>query len=378
MAKLSARTQRLTALHESLADTLSVFLQDGSDSSLPGLIAELREHANICNTIRALDKVSGVAGVEGNAQSFHKLLTTKVLPVIQQKLLRRGLSSGQANLLDLVELLNALAAWEARSESGFEIQRFRQRLAEQLFSDIQQQATAFIQRLDKADYAEMPQASALILHLDANIWLLEAFGQRQKMAELQATSARLARSVIRSVSRTIQGFLSDGDMVRHFDVSAVLLYVEDLVVAMLRVLESTKEEKAKGAAHPFILSLGEQIATANMADMEALLSYYLRALERALETPRVSADTFRVFSTHAGMTLRLLRGLGRQGQHARAAMLYEQGMQRMYGLQTKARGNPGDSLDQSVAAKLSLLEAVTAEFSKPLVQIFRSRRDNGA
>ena len=372
MAKLSARTQRLTVLHESLAETLSMFLQDSTDCNMPALIAELQEHANICNTIRALDKVSGVADVEGNAQGFHKLLTTKILPIIEQRLPRRDVTGGPANLLDLVELLNALAAWEARSESGFEIQRFRQRLADQLFTDIQQQTAAFIQRLDKADYAEMPQAGALILQLDATTWLLEGLGQRQKMAELQAASARLARSIVRSVSRTIQGFLSDSDMVRHFDVSAVLLYVEDLIVAVLRVLESTKEEKSKGAAHPFILSLGEQIATANLADLDALLSYYLRALERGLDTPKVSADTFRIFSTHAGMTLRLLRGLARQGGQAKASGIYEQGMQRVYGLQTKTRSRCRDGAESHVTEKLALLEAITADFEKPLVQIIPS------
>ena len=359
----------MTILHESMADALSMFLQDNAASNLSGLIAELQEHANICNTIRALDKVSGVAGVEGKEQDFHELLTTKILPVIEQRLPAYGVSGGQTNLLDLVELLNALAAWEARSGAGFEIQRFRQRLADQLYADMQRQTAAFIQRLDEADYAEMPQAGALILQLDANIWLLEGLGQHQKMAELQTVSARLARSIVRSVSRTIQGFLADGDMVRHFDVSAVLLYVEDLVVAMLRVLESTREEKAKGAAHPFILTLGEQIATANLADLEALLSYYLRALDRALDTPKVGADTFRIFSTHAGMALRLLRGFARQGGQAQASTIYEQGMQRIYGLQAKAKGNPGKHNDQAIAAKQSLLEAITADFEKPLVQI---------
>ena len=121
MAKLSARTQRLTVLHDSLADTLSLFLQDSADSNLPDLIAELQEHAHICNTIRALDKVSGIVGVDGNAQDFHKLLTTKILPAIEQRLPRRDVTGGPANLLDLVELLNALATWEARSESGFEM-----------------------------------------------------------------------------------------------------------------------------------------------------------------------------------------------------------------------------------------------------------------
>jgi hypothetical protein len=372
MAKLSARTQRLTVLHDSLADTLSLFLQDSADSNLPDLIAELQEHAHICNTIRALDKVSGIVGVDGNPQDFHKLLTTKILPVIEQRLPRRDVTGGPANLLDLVELLNALATWEARSESGFEIQRFRQRLADQLFTDMQQQTAAFIQRLDKADYAEMPQAGALILQLDATTWLLEGLGQGQKMAELQAASARLARSIVRSVSRTIHGFLSDSDMVRHFDVSAVLLYVEDLIVAMLRVQESTKEEKNKGAAHPFILSLGEQIAIANLADLGALLSYYLRALERGIDTPKVSADTFRIFSTHAGMTLRLLRGLARQGGQAKASGIYEQGMQRVYGLQTKARSRCRDGAEPPVTEKLALLEAITADFEKPLVQIIPS------
>lgn len=376
MAGLSARTHRLIALHDSLAGTLSAFLQDSPGFNLPGLIAELQEHANICNTVRALDKVSGVAGVEHNAHSFHKLLTVNTLPVLEQKLLRLDLTGGQANLLDLIELLNALAAWEARSEAGFEIQRFRQRLADQLFSDMKRQTAAFIQRLDKADYAEMPKASALILQLDANIWVLEGLGQRQKMTELQAASARLARSVVRSVSNTIRGFLADGDMVRHFDVSAVLLYVEDLVVAMVRVLEATREEESKGAAHPFILSLGEQIATANLADLEALLSYYLRAMERALDTPRVSADMFRVFTTHAGMTLRLLRGLARQGGQARASTLYENGLQRIYGIQAEARGRFGAPRDQHIMAKLPLLETVTAELDMARVQILPSRRDN--
>jgi hypothetical protein len=375
MAKLSARTQRLTALHESLARALSAFLKDGAHADLAGMIADLQEHASICNTIRALNKVSGIAGVEGNAQALHRLLTAEIVPVIDQKLQNPGTSNRQTNLLEMVELLNALATWEARSESGFEIQRFRQRLADRIFTDMQRQTTAFIQRLDKADYAEMPLAGALILQLDANIWLLEGFGQRQKMDELQAASARLARSIGRSVSRTIQGFLAEGDMVRHFDVSAVLLYVEDLAVAMLRVLESTREEEAKGAAHPFILSLGEQIVSANMADLEALLSYYLRALERGIHTSKISADTFRIFATHAGMTLRLLRGLGRQGPHPQASRLFQEGMQRIYGLQAQIRGKPGSIVERHVADKLALLEAITADFDKPLVQIIPSDTD---
>lgn len=375
MAKQSARTRRLAALNDSLTETLSAFLQDGAAVDMTGLIAELQEHAQICNTTRAMNKVSGVVGVEDNAQGFHRLLTTRILPVIEQRLPSYSATAGQANLLDLVELLNALVAWETRSGVGFEIQRFRQQLADRLYGDIQRQTEAFIRRLDKADYAEMPQAGALILQLDAHIWLLEGFGQRQKVAELQNASARLARSIVRSVSRTLQGFLADGDMVRHFDVSAVLLYVEDLVVAMLRVLESTREEEAKGAAHPFILSLGEQIATANLADLDALLSYYLRAQERALDTPKVSKDTFRIFSTHAGMTLRLLRGLARQGGQAKASGLYEQGMQRVYGLQAKARSLHRDSAEPHIADKLALLEAITADFEKPLVQIIPSATD---
>lgn len=375
MAELSARTRRLAALNDSLTETLSAFLRDGDAVDMPGLIAELQEHAHICNTTRAMNKVSGVVGVEDNAQGFHRLLTTRILPVIELKLPSYSATAGQANLLDLVELLNALVAWETRSGVGFEIQRFRQQLADRLYGDIQRQTEAFIRRLDKADYAEMPQAGALILQLDAHIWLLEGFGQRQKVSELQNASARLARSIVRSVSRTLQGFLADGDIVRHFDVSAVLLYVEDLVVAMLRVLESTREEEAKGAAHPFILSLGEQIATANLADLDALLSYYLRALERALDTPKVSKDTFRIFSTHAGMTLRLLRGLARQGGQAKASGLYERGMQRVYGLQAKARSLHRDSAEPHIADKLALLEAITADFEKPLVQIIPSATD---
>lgn len=363
MTALSPQTQRLVQLQDRLIEGFAALLDGRTLPRLTILLPDLAQHAQLCHRIAAVGKSSGVGTAAAGTAKLREILLDRLTPELLIILDDVGRSEhaadtphfGRMSAIDAGDIVSAIADWERIAFSTSQTAHLQHETARRLYTRIVKDAGSFATRLEAADYAELGQAAALILRIETTGLVLDSLRQASLSMELKRTSRRLARLVMRSVGRTVREYLKSRDMAGHFDVSAVLAEIDDLLLVLLRIMDGEREEAQEGAGHPFIVSLGEDTLDTFKADIEALLEHYLAIAGRALTNETVSPKVVEIFARHIATLLQMLNAFSNAGGQHKFRVLAQQARLRIAEAAQSAEGLPGTAKSRE---KIGLLRAV--------------------
>jgi len=192
-----------------------------------------------------------------------------------------GRSPGEASAADYAEAIACLFAWETAVGPDT---RLRAAIQDRM-SAVTRACRARIEqhmRVDgEDDFPDVRLLARDILRVEAVEWAVTLAGGASRAADLRHLAHGAARRAVQWAGRVFERFKAKPDEFTHYDAVATLSAVDDLLVVILRVLESDRDDRLAGS-HPFVLTLGEQALQDFVDGLEHMTRRYLEIAEANL------------------------------------------------------------------------------------------------
>ncbi len=192
-----------------------------------------------------------------------------------------GRASGEASASDYADVIAGLFAWETAVGPDT---RLRAAIQDGMSAVTRACRTRIERHLRVDSEDDFPDVRLLardILRVEAVEWAVTVAGGASRAAELRQLAHGAARRAVQWAGRVFERFKAKPDEFTHFDAVATLSAVDDLLVVILRVLESDRDDRLAGS-HPFVLTLGEQALQDFVDGLEHMTRRYLEIAEANL------------------------------------------------------------------------------------------------
>jgi len=212
--------------------------------------------------------------------------------------------------------------------------------------------------------ADIPDVRLLardILRIEAVEWAVEIAGGPGQSEALRLLAHRAARQAVIWAGTVFRRFKAGPDEFSHFDAVATLSAVDDLLVVILRVIESDRDDR-KAGSHPFVLTLGEQAIQEFVDGLKHMTNRYLEMAEQNLILGGAPGAFVRSILLVLQRILRLGHALLPSVDVMQIRLNHEATLVRMVAMRAKLRSAqtmPGASRD--LQTRLSVLEDALAE-----------------
>ncbi|MEQ8813245.1 MAG: hypothetical protein RLO51_07630 [Thalassobaculum sp.] len=331
-------------------------------SMLTGHADEIRSAKAGDSTLRAAASRSSAAVAAHLADIVCPILLSRfatLLPISDGIGIPRA--ADEAAAADYADALASVFAWEGAVGPD---SRLRGAIQGRLSSVTRSCRARIESHLDVTSDDDFPDVRLLardILRIEAVEWAVEIAGGPSHAAELRHLAHHAARQAIQWSGRVFERFRAGPDEFTHFDAVATLSAVDDLLVVILRVLESDRDDRAAGS-HPFVLTLGEQALQDFGSGLEQMTRRYLAIVDVHLLADGPSGDFVLSVLQLLQRVLRLGHALLRSVDVLEIHLNHVSAQQRMTAFRAVLRkATAGAGAPREYTARLTVLEAALAE-----------------
>jgi len=267
----------------------------------------------------------------------------------------------EAVAADYAEAIAAVFAWEAAVGPGSSLRAAIQGRLAAVTRTCRNRIDQHLNVRTDEDFPDVRLLARDILKVEAVEWVVGIAGGTAVAVDLRQLAHHAARRAVQWAGRVFERFKADPDEFTHFDAVATLSAVDDLLVVILRVLESDRDDRLAGS-HPFVLTLGEQALQEFGSGLERMSRRYLAIMDaHLLATGAEGAFVLSVLRL-LQRVLRLSQALLRSVNVLEIRLNHETTLRRMAASRARllsALDEPDASGD--LAARLAVLESVLAE-----------------
>lgn len=284
------------------------------------LATQLHDHAAAIRSLRAGD------GTERQAarvaiQELADLASAKVKPGLEhyfssQNVFKRADAEPMDTstidaMREATTLLKALAGWQRKLDVGSDMSNLIARICDDAVRLSARCVEEFKKLQSPDDFPDYRVAARNLLKLDSAAWLLMEFDRTRQAEEVRRLGNHHGKIALLSALDVIDRQGEHSDVFAHFDIAAMLVSFEDMVVVISQIFALVDREK-KENDHPYIETLSENVLYRFEKGLFRLSGNYRKMFGRAM-----SGDGTKVPS----VILSLVRV---QVQIARIATLFHQ------------------------------------------------------
>lgn len=253
------------------------------------LQAMLEAHAQAVRAARR-DTTARRAAAERSAMAVSEHLVGRLCPLLLARFAARmpisdsesaGRVPGEATVADYAEAVAAVFAWETAAGPGTALRAAIQARVAAVTRTCRRRIDAHLRVRTEEDFPDVRLLARDILRVEAVEWAVAIAGGPAQAAELRHLAHHAARQAVQWAGRVFERFRAGPDEFTHFNAVATLSAVDDLLVVILRVLESDRDDRLAGS-HPFVLTLGEQALQDFVDGLEHMTNRYLDIAETNL------------------------------------------------------------------------------------------------
>lgn len=338
--------------------------------ALDGLRSALAVHVDLLRAVRRADSaVRTLARRSSDRVAAH--LATHLCPLILMRFaallpiaddpdgaLR---TPNEALATEYAEAIAAIFAWEAAVGPDSRLRSAIQTKLSGVTRTCQVRIESHLQVHSDADIPDVRLLARDILRIEAVEWAVVVAGGPAQAVELRQLAHRAARKSIQWAGVVFGRFKAGPDEFSHFDAVATLSAVDDLLVVILRVVESDRDDREAGS-HPFVLTLGEQALQDFSDGLEHMTNRYLTIAEQYLLHAGADGSFLRSVLLVLERILRLGHALLPWVNLMEFRLNHEATVVRVAAMRAKLRASlamPGASADYQV--RLRILESALAE-----------------
>lgn len=268
---------------------------------------------------------------------------------------------GEATATDYAETIAAIFQWEAgiAQES-----RLRAAIQKRMAGVVRTCRSRIEQRMQVGADDDIPDVRLLardILRIEAVEWAVELAGGVGQAEPLRQLAHHAARKAVQWAGKVFERFKAGPTEFSHFDAVATLSAVDDLLVVILRVLESDRDARRAGS-HPFVLTLGEQALQDFVNGLQHMTNRYLDIAEQHLTSGGAAGSFVLSVLQVLQRILRLGHALAPSVDMMEIRLNHESALVRMVAMRAKLKSSlqmPGASRDYET--RLAVLETALAD-----------------
>lgn len=340
-----------------------------SAEALAQLTAGLAAHAGELRSARA-GSAAERALADRSAATVSTHLADAVCPLLLSRFaslmpvtdsLEPGRGADEATAAEYAEAIAGLFAWEGAVGSDT---RLRAAIQGRLGAVTRACRSRIESHLDVGSDGDFPDVRLLardILRIEAVEWAVGIAGGPAQSDDLRRLAHHAARQAVQWAGQVFERFKADPDEFSHFDAVATLSAADDLLVVILRVLESDRDDRLAGS-HPFVLTLGEQALQDFGSGLERMTQRYLAIVDAHLLADGPGGAFVLSVLQLLQRVLRLGRALLGSVDILEIRVNHEATVRRLAACRTRLRrsmATPGAPRDH--AARLAVLESALAE-----------------
>ena len=187
----------------------------------------------------------------------------------------------EATATDYAHGVAAMAGWEASVGPDSRLRGTIQKAMAAITRTCRDRIDSHMQPNTDDDIPDVRLLARDILRIEAVEWAVEIAGCRGQAEGLRVLAHRAARQSVVWAGTVFRRFKAGPDEFSHFDAVATLSAVDDLLVVILRVLDSDRDDR-KAGSHPFVLTLGEQAIQDFVDGLQHMTNRYLEMAEQNL------------------------------------------------------------------------------------------------
>lgn len=192
-----------------------------------------------------------------------------------------GRSAGEASAVDYAEAIACLFAWETAVGADTRLRSAIQTRLGTITRACRVRIERHLQVCSDEDFPDVRLLARDILRVEAVEWVVGIAGGPAQARDLRHLAHHAARKAVQWAGQVFDRFKAEPDEFSHFDAVATLSAVDDLLVVILRILESDQDDRRAGS-HPFVLTLGEQALQDFANGLEHMTRRYLEIAETHL------------------------------------------------------------------------------------------------
>ncbi len=272
-----------------------------------------------------------------------------------------GRGTDEATATDYAQGISAMAAWEASVGPDSRLRGAVQKAMGRITRTCRERIESHMHLSTDDDIPDVRLLARDILRIEAVEWAVEIAGGPGQSEGLRVLAHRAARQSVIWAGTVFRRFKVGPDEFSHFDAVATLSAVDDLLVVILRVLESDRDDR-KAGSHPFVLTLGEQAIQEFVDGLEHMTNRYLEMAEQNLLLGGAPGAFVRSVLLVLQRILRLGHALMPSVNVMEIRLNHEATLVRMVAMRAKLRSAqtmPGAS--QDLQTRLSVLDNALAE-----------------
>ncbi|NQW09846.1 MAG: hypothetical protein HQ481_08225 [Alphaproteobacteria bacterium] len=286
-----ATTNRLEAfetLHAALKRALADPLATSGTVALAA--ARLDDHAAKCRSLLAGDSAERLA-VRAAIEEISTLANAKVKPRLaayfadQNVFLRNDLkpvdTPWTVPVAEVVAFLKALVAWERRLGAGAELNAFMARVCDEALALSVRCVKEFKQLQSPDDFPDYRTAAHNLLKLDSVALLLVELDRLKQAEEVRRLSHHHGKIALLSALDVIDRHVASKDIYAHFDIAAMLVSFEDIVMVITQVSALVDQERGENP-HPYVETLSEHVLLRFEKGLFQLTRSYLQSFDKAM------------------------------------------------------------------------------------------------
>lgn len=192
--------------------------------------------------------------------------------------------------LEAAALVGALAAWQRASASGTEAGLLANRVCVQMMTHARATLDRFKAQQSPEDSPDYRAVSTDLVAMEAMIRVAGQLDHRHAMEEIRRLRDHYAKTALLAALNVMDRGAAEADMFVHFDIAAMLVSVEHVVLVISRTLDVVENELKD--AHPHVETVSEHVVRDFAAGMLRLEPTYRRMLRNAATGSGASVPEF--------------------------------------------------------------------------------------
>ena len=177
-------------------------------------------------------------------------------------------------------LLSTLAAWERAETTDTDANALLAGICTRMLDDARRRVDHFKTQLSPEDSPDYRAVAANLVAFEAMVHVASYLDHASTAEMLAHLRDHYVKSALLAALAVIQRAEEDPDMFVHFDVAAMLVSVEHVVVVISRTIAIVDRERE--TAHPHVETKSEHVVREFASGLQRLAPSYLRMLRNAL------------------------------------------------------------------------------------------------
>lgn len=179
--------------------------------------------------------------------------------------------------LEVAALLGALSVWQRASGTGSEAAALSRRTGTRMTADATARVERFKTQQSPEDSPDYRAVASDVAAIETMIRLAGRLDERQIATDLARVRDHYAKTALLAALTVMDRGGDAADMFVHFDIAAMLVSVEHVVVVISRTLDLVENEREH--AHPHVETISEHVVRDFASGLMRLAPNYVRMLK---------------------------------------------------------------------------------------------------